>query len=156
MTDINIVEAWANAARQPTYRQAAEHQRTIDIIQGLLQAKTEPEPAASAIATTFEPLMLKKGAMNPSSPVATLWAILCDAVRALGGHEELTARLVGLLNAISQRPDVTDERGHVVTNEWSQGVYWRDLPELAMIFRDYAIGKSHGLCRVYAKPVVDK
>ena len=56
--------------------------------------------------------------------------------------------MIDLLNSISQLPDVTDEDGNAITPEWkSAGVYWRDLPELAMMFREYGIGKS-SICGV--------
>lgn len=131
------IKAWADSARQDKYRQTTEHQRAIETFQGLLEGNTTPNTAADAISSLYEPLIKR----DPS-PVATLWGILCEAVRALGGHKDHTERLVSLLISISQLPDVTDKYGNAITPEWkSAGVYWRDLPELSMIFREYAIGK---------------
>lgn len=143
-----LVEAWANAARRDKYRQNSEHQRAIDTFQGLLEGNITPNTAAGTLSSLYEPSIRRSS--NPS-PVVTLWGILCDAVRALGGNKELSERLVDLLDSISQLPDVTDEHGNAITPEWkSAGVYWRDLPELAMMFREYAIGKS-SICGVTSK-----
>ena len=133
------IEAWATVARHGEYRQAVEHQRAIDTLLHLLEGKTTPETAAGTIASIYEP-PLKRGP-NPS-PVATLWAILCEAARTLGGNKELNERLIDMLNSISKLPDVTDEHGKAISPDGSVGVYWRDLPELAIMFREYAIGKS--------------
>ena len=133
------IEAWANASRGGKYHQDAEHQRAINTLQILLEGKLDPDSAARTIASLYEPL-LKRGLRT--SPVATLWAIICDAARALGGNREISERQVDLLNSISKLPDVTDKHGKAITPVWSSaGRYWRDLPELAMMFREYAIGK---------------
>lgn len=129
------IEAWANAARQDKYRQDSEHQRAIDTFQALLEGNITPNTAADTISSLYQPKIKRN--------VPTLWGILCEVVRALGGNKEINERLVDLLNSISQLPDVTDVHGNGITPAWtSAGVYWRDLPELAMMFREYAIGKS--------------
>ena len=135
---------WADAARRDQYRQGSEHQRAIDTLQSLLEGKTDADSAAGTIASVYEPLL--KQNLAPS-PVATLWGIFCDAARALGGEKEISERLVGILNSISKLPDVTDQHDKAITPAWSSaGVYWRDLPELTMMFREYAIGKFRQFC----------
>jgi hypothetical protein len=49
---------------------------------------------------------------------------------------------------IKELPDVTDMYGNAITpRDWSSaGVYWRDLPEFALMFREYAIGNSSVCC----------
>lgn len=142
------VESWANAVRQAEWRQNFEHQCAIDTLQELLNGDISPNTAAGVISSLYEPLIKKN--LNPS-PVATLWGILCDAARTLGGSKELSERLLDLLDSISQLPDVTDKHGNAITPEWkSAGVYWRDLPELAIMFREYAIGKL-SICGVTSK-----
>lgn len=138
------IAQWADAARRDKYHQDAEHQRAIDTLQTLLEGKTDADSAATTIGSIYEPLL--KRDLKPS-PVATLWGILCDAARALCGDREIAVRQVGILNSISKLPDVTDQHGKVITPAWSSaGVYWRDLPELAMMFREYAMGKSRTFC----------
>ena len=67
---------------------------------------------------------------------------MCDVVRALDGNRDIAERQISLLNSISKLSDVTDDHGKAITPVWtSAGAFWRDLPELAMIFRKYAIGK---------------
>ena len=138
------IAEWADAARQNKYHQNAEHQHAIDILQILFEGKIDSDNAASTIAGIYEPLL--KQNLRPS-PVATLWGILCDAARALGGDQKVSERQVSLLNSISKLSDVTDQHGKAITPAWSSaGVYWRDLPELTMIFREYAIGEFRTLC----------
>lgn len=133
------IEEWADTARRDKYHQKAEHQRAIDTLQMLLEGKIDPDSAAATIGSVYEPLL--KQDLKPS-PVATLWGIFCSAARALGGDMETAERQVGMLNSISKLPDVTDQHGKAITPEWSSaGVYWKDLPELAMMFREYAMGK---------------
>ena len=137
------IESWADVARQGQYHQSAEHQRAIDTIQAVLEGNLESDSAASTLASTYEPL-LKRG--FKTSPVATLWGIICDVARSLGANREITERQIALLNSISKLPDVLDGQGKAITPAWkSAGVYWRDLPELATMFREYAIGKLRTL-----------
>ena len=131
------VEAWADAARQSG--RTFEHQRAIDTLQAVLEGNTSPNAAASTISSLYEPVIK---ARSNKYAVATLWSILCGAIRALGGNKVLAERLVDLLNSISQLPDVTDEHGNAITPDWTSAVYWRGLPELTMIFREDAMGKS--------------
>lgn len=105
----------------------------------MLQGQMDSDSAAGTIASIYEPVL--KRDPRPS-PVATLWGIFCDAARALGGDRDIAEWQVGLLNSIAQLPDVLDQHCKAITPEWSSaGVYWKDLPELAMIFREYAVGK---------------
>lgn len=142
-----LVESWANAARRDKWNQTSEHQRTIDTFQGLLKGNISPNTAAGAISSLYEPL-IKNKPVPP--PVAMLWGIFFDAVRALGGSKELSERLIDLLDSISHLPDVTDEHGNAITPYWSDAVHWMDLPEFAIMFREYGIGKL-SICGVMAK-----
>ena len=47
-----------------------------------------------------------------------------------------------MLNSISKLLDVTDEHDKTISPKGSVGVYWRDMPELVIMFREYAIGES--------------
>lgn len=133
------VEAWAETARSYDYRQRAEDQSAIDTLVALLHGHIDAKSAAGTIASKYEPLLRQR--LNPS-PVATLWDIICHAARALGNQKEVPARLVGLLNEISALEDVKDEHGNAIYPPGSTaGVYWRDLPELTMTFRESGIGK---------------
>ena len=133
------IEQWADAGRRAKYYQDAEHQRAIDTLQNVLQGQMDSDSAAGTIASIYKPLL--KRDPRPS-PIATLWDIFYNTTRALGGDRDIAERQVGLFNPIAQLPDVLDQHCKAITPEWSSaGVYWKDLPELAMIFREYAIGK---------------
>lgn len=130
-----LVKVWVDTARRAEYRGASEHERVIDVFQGLLEGNITPDTAAGNIASMYEPLIRLGG------NVGALWGILCDATRDLGGNQELTELLVDLLNSISQLPDVTNDRGNALTPKWSNvKAYWRSLPDLSWIFREHGIG----------------
>ena len=105
----------------------------------LLQGHIDAKSASDTIASNYEPL-LRQGLIP--SPVATLCDISCDAARVPGNRKEIAARLVSLLNSISALKDVTDDHGNAMIRPGSSvGVYWRDLPELTMVFRESGVGK---------------
>lgn len=63
--------------------------------------------------------------------------------QTLVGSKELSEHLLDLLDSISELPDVTDKDGNAITPQWENvGVYWRDMPEFAIMFREYTIDKS--------------
>ena len=135
------LDDWTDTARRGEYRQAPEHQGAIDAIMSLLQGTIDSDRAASMIDSLYNPL-LKRG--FKLSPVPTLWEIICDAIRALGDNQDISERLVRLLNSISKLPDVMGEHGNAITPV--RGRYWRDLPDLGTMFRDYAMGKFSNQC----------
>jgi len=130
------VGSWASPARQDQDHQDVEHQCAIDTFQDLFQGKVDADTAASIIASAYE-TVLKRGLKVTT--VDTLWSILCEAVTVLGSNIGISQRLVGLLNAISERPDVLDDDGRAITatgEESCLGTYWRELPELSLIFSE--------------------
>lgn len=133
------IDAWAGKARQSQYRQDAEHQRVITTLKTVFEGKETPERAAGTIASIYEP-MLKRGFQL--SPVNELWGMICEAATILGGNRDIDGRLISLLNSMASLPDVIDENGDAVNaGPYSDyGMYWKDLPSLAIMFREYAIG----------------
>ena len=133
------IEDWAEACRQCEWNQKMEHQRAIDVLQTVLDGREDPERAAALIASTYNPL-LKQG--FSLSPVHQLWGMVCSSIRMLGGNVAVAKRLVSLLNAIANLQDVTDHRGNAIglAKEGFNGVYWKDLPSLAISLREYALG----------------
>lgn len=141
------LETWADNVRRGEYRQAPEHQGAIDVIKTLLEGTIDSDRAATVIASMYNPL-LERG--FKLSPVPTLWAIICDIIRALGGNTDIAKRLIYLLNSISKLPDVMNDHDNATTPV--RGRYWRDLPDLAIMFRENAIGKFRtSAAAVYAK-----
>lgn len=131
------VEAWAETARRNEYRQDPEHQHAIGIIKDLLEDKTDSDGAAVTIASVYNPLLKRS---SNTMLLSTLWEIVCDAGRTLGGTTDIAERLVTLLNSISMLPDVMNEHGNTSV------VRWRDLPELAITFRECGSGKLRTSC----------
>lgn len=133
------INTWADTARRNQWRQSPEQQRAIDTLKVVFEGQEDPTRAASAIASIYDPL-LKRG--FEFSPVNQLWTMICEATQMLGGDREIDERLISLLNAISKLPDVTDKDGHSINGGpyGNYKVYWRELPSLAILFREYAIG----------------
>lgn len=132
------IKAWADAARRGPYRQSWAPQHAISVLEYLFDGKEAPNKASTTIASLYDPL-LKQG--FTVSPVFGFWAIICEAVRMLGGIREIDERLIALLNAMWRLPDVTDHTGRPIgPGGGFSGVYWKDLPGLAITFREYAIG----------------
>lgn len=149
---MSSIQAWADAARQVEDRQNDEHQRAIDAFQSLLQDDTTPSTAAEKLSSIYNPLLKQEGT-KPTS-VIKLWHIFCHAVRVLGGERQHAEKLTGLLNSISELPDVTDAQGNAITPEWKgAGVYWRDLPQFAIIFREFAIGRASPISSILPHPI---
>ena len=133
------IKNWADAERRDPHRQGVVSQRTISILSNLFEGREVPERAAVSMAALYDPLIRQRA---PLGPVWGLWGILCDAIRALGSHKEIDLRLIRLLNAMARLPDVTDPRGRPIgPGGGFSGVYWKDLPGLAIIFRQYAISE---------------
>lgn len=132
------VKAWADQKRSSKNQQDPENQRMIDAFQRLLEGQSTPEAAARSIAAICEPL-IKRDPSNLRN--GAVWGILCDAVRTLGGSNEVNERLVDLLSSMTKLPDVTDGHGNAIKHEWG-GRYWTDLPMFALRFREYGIGTS--------------
>lgn len=131
------IKAWAEAARKGPNRQGIAPQRTILILTNLFEGQEVPERAADKIAGLYDSLIRQRA---PFAPVWGVWTIICEAIRALGGHVEIALRLIRLLNAMARLPDVTDKSGRPIDPGGGfSGVYWKDLPGLAPIFREYAI-----------------
>ena len=134
------IKAWADAARRDPRRQGVVSQRTINILANMLEGREVPESAAISIAALYDPWIRQRA---PIGPVWGVWANLCDAIRTLGGNAEIDLHLIRLLNAMARLPDVTDRSGRPIgPGGGFSGVYWKDLPGLAIIFRHYAISES--------------
>lgn len=138
------INTWADAARKDQWRQSVEQQRAIDNLKVVFEGKEDPIRAASAIASIYDPLLKRRFEF---SPVNQLWAMICEAAQMLGGDREIDEGLISLLNAISKLPDVTAKDGKPINGGpyGNYKVYWRELPSLAIMFREYAIGMGQKL-----------
>ena len=134
------VQTWVDSARKNQYNQKPHHQQTIEILSSLFTKNTDVDTAASQINSVYKPLLQEP---HRNSPVNELWGLICEAVRQLGRDLNIDGLLVDLLNALTKLPDITDKNGHPVAGgNGVDGVFWRDLPNLAVMFREYGIGKS--------------
>lgn len=137
------VQAWNDAAGQSHGYRKAEYQHTVGILRSVFEGEIDSDGAATQINALYEPLL--KGNHN-NSPVNELWVIICEAVRILGANTAVDERLINLLNALTKLPDITDQHGHPITGgNGVDGVYWKDLPNLALMFREYGIDVDPGV-----------
>lgn len=137
------ITEWANTARTAQGNEDAEHQRAIDAIESLLRGEQTPSDAARSIAASYEPRLRASGS---GSGMAIFWYLFSVAARTLGRSREYSERLANLLIAMKSLPDVIDTHGRPVRKHtW---VYWRDLPDFALTFREY------GICQLL--PLEDK
>jgi len=97
------IEDWATAALRGPYRQSREQQLAIHTLEDVFYGKTGADLAATTIASLFDPLLQHGFTV---SPVFELWVSVCEAVRMLGGNQDIDGRLIELLDAIAKLPDV--------------------------------------------------
>ena len=126
------VSSWAEAVRKRWMD--AESQSAVDTLQKLFLGEEDSDNAARTIATLYNPSVQQR-----SHSVFGLWEIICDVVEVLGCHLVVDERLVNFITALSELPDVTDQSGTPVkpAGSWfGFGVFWRDLPVLAVAYRE--------------------
>ena len=122
-----IPARWADQTARAWYHQEATQQRAIPELQALLDGSQSAIEVAQAIATIYDPQILGH---QFTKSVPRFWGLYCGAVREFGGIPEQAERLCDLLESISGLPDVA----------WTvsgKEVYWRDLPDFAIMFREY-------------------
>ncbi len=132
------ITSWADAVRKQGLN--AESQSAVNTLQKLFLGEEDPHSAAKTIATLYNPSIQQR-----SYSVFELWEIICDAVAVLGCHLVVDESLVNFINALSELPDVTDQSGAPVkpAGSWSGfGVFWRDLPVLAVVYREAPDGMA--------------
>ena len=128
------IQSWAAKARSSKEHQSPESRELIGVFQKLLMNEVTPEETAQGIAAITEPLIRA----NPSSTrIGSVWDVLCDAVRDLGGDLQISKDLVNLVLAL-KNIEVKDDHGNVIKHGPSE--YWSHLPMFALTFREYGIG----------------
>ncbi|KAL8850862.1 MAG: hypothetical protein Q9221_004175 [Calogaya cf. arnoldii] len=144
MDTSELIKIWADQARHYPWRTSPLSHRAIDILEAMFEGKDTPERTAAKLAEIYNPA-LKAGFQL--SPVFALWGMMCEAMRILGGDMEIDKNLVQLLNTLARLPDVTDEKGKPIGPGGGYGgVYWKDLPAMPIMFREYAIGTYAPKC----------
>ena len=145
------INSWADSYRSAQYHQSANEQKSIDLYQEFLQGETKPDVCARKLADIYEP-EIKRGAMPVY--VTPIWSILCSAVQEFGDNHEMNHRLIDLLFAISELPEVLDDRGRRPLGQRWEDSYWKPLPDFAIVFRDYGVGQLRGMSRVNPSPLI--
>jgi len=131
------IEDWAKAALRDPCRQGREQQLGIHTLENLFYGKIGADIAATTIASLFDPLLKHGSTRSPFE----LWVSVCEAIRMLGGTQDIDGRLIELLDAIAKLPDVKDQSGRPIgPGGGFSGLYWQDLPGLAITFREFAMG----------------
>jgi hypothetical protein len=108
----------------------------IDAFQRLLEDQSTADAATRTITAICE-LSIRSSPGDRRNGV--IWYILCDAMRSLGGSNEINTRLIGLMSAI-RTIEVMDKYGHVIKYGGVRS-YWTGLPMLALTFPEYGIGR---------------
>ncbi|KAL8995237.1 MAG: hypothetical protein Q9169_004973 [Polycauliona sp. 2 TL-2023] len=135
----DLIKVWADQARSYPWRQSETTERAVVVLEAMFEGKGTPDPSRTAakLAEIYNPA-LRAGFRI--SPVVALWGMICEAAQILGGDMEIAKQLVQLLNAIARLPDVLDENDRPIGPHGlapADYVYWRKLPELPIMFREY-------------------
>jgi hypothetical protein len=122
---------WADAQRSDRYCSSrVEEQRTITIIQDLLDRSVGPESAAHDIANTYEPLLLKGEKISYHAFTLLSHAIVYPTT-TLENHQHIVQMLLHL----SKLPTVTVDG---LPCEENGRAYWNSIPEFSFWFSEHA------------------
>jgi hypothetical protein len=132
------VQDWAKAMKVGTDN--TNHHLAIDALALLLDDKVSASNAAAETTAAYEnSIKAISSPTNFNNEVSSFYArYMCDAIRTFDGASK---RLVDLLVAISERPDITSADGSS-TSQLDGSVYWRDLPSWSYNFLEYGIRES--------------
>lgn len=147
------IALWGARVRNNKWLQDREHNAAIDSLQSLFEGKTDPKKTATDLAFVYHPLLKQE----PSLKGMSLWTMLCEAILILGSDTTCTTRLVRLIDALGDLPDVINSAGEPARpSHGYSGVFWRDLPALGISLRVYAFEwYSLSECNV-SKEVLDE
>ena len=126
---------WAVDARADKWWQDREPQEVIDLLEGLVDGKSDPPSVARRVCSLYKALVNQ----HPDA-VTVMWGVLFRAVRGIGQVESGSLILRDFVLAIRLTDDVLDDSGEQV--KLNGQVVWHDLPEFSLMFREYCICKS--------------
>lgn len=106
-------QEWAHIALQQKHNQNSNQRHGIEILRALLSGISTPEQAAKDMTSTYAP-GVRRETGQPGYAYA-FWELFCHAVRHVGSSVEQSERLAGLLQSISDQPDLLDDGGCPVT-----------------------------------------
>jgi ferric iron reductase protein FhuF len=123
---------WADAQRSNKFcSPRAEEQRTITIIQDLLDKAIDSESAAQQIATTYEPRLLE-GEKISYQLFSLISQAIVHPVTTLENHQHISEMLLHL----SKLPDVIVDGLPCMENGRT---YWHTIPEFSFWFSEHAL-----------------
>lgn len=122
---------WASRLSKDRYLHGSEALQVIPVIREVVENGRAPSEVANRIASIYEP-RIRRG--NLDSPTG-LWRVFCSAIDHFGGDEDTLARLVALLQCLSEI-EVLDENGAPIHSTMNGDTFWRQLPGFALTFRD--------------------
>ena len=126
--DHNMTPAWwADQTARAWYYQKATEQSAISELQAVLDGSQSAVEVAQSVAAIYEP-HIEDGCLIMGK-VCQFWCLFCEVAREFGGIREQAERLSDLLESMSRLPDVK--------RNIEGSVYWRDLPDFAIAFREY-------------------
>jgi hypothetical protein len=123
---------WADTQRSDKFCSSrAEEQKTITIIQDLLDKSIDPESAAHSIASTYEPRLLD-GEKISYHPFSLLSHAIVYPTTTLDNHRHITEMLLHL----SKLPDVIVDG---IPCKENGRTYWHSIPEFSFWFSEHAL-----------------
>lgn len=122
-----MTQNWAHHQRNDKFcSQRPEEQDTISTVQDLLDQSITPESAAHAIATIYEPRLLR-GEKISFYPFSLLSRVIIHPATTSQDHQHI----VEVLLHLSKLPDVIVDSKPFKEN---RRTYWRDIPEFSFWF----------------------
>ena len=120
---------WADTVRKEKYKDSAESQRAVDILQAVLLGELAPPDAANKVVGYYP---LPNKANHFMTELGRFWEVLCEAILTFGKDRQQAERLADLVIVIQSFPDPPN-------HDWRLR-HWKDLPGWFLMFHDVAIG----------------
>lgn len=122
-----------------THVHRQESKLSIQVIQSLMDGKTDPKNAAADMAAGCEERIARNGdTMAPEG----VWKVFCSAVARFAHERESCDRLIQLLVELS-KIDVLGDGGAPIASSVNSDTFWRQLPGFSLSFRDELTSEAH-------------
>ena len=128
-----MADKWLTQIQTNQHLQEPEPQAVTKIIHDVAVHQISPSEAAKSISSDY------KSAFKPKCTLWSLWTIIIDAIRNLGGDEDVSKQFAQTLLHLSNLPDVLDENGQALKVNSGRKI-WSDLPDFSFYFFEQGLG----------------